>query len=342
MKQITKVLILIMALCLSSLGQAADLSKALIEGAKKEGKLVWWGTDSPPIANKVIAAFTKKYPFIKVDYTKGIGTDFGDRIMMEADSGIGTVDFVNGASSHLNKMLERGLLKNIGDMPFMKLWPNGAKDPKGYWFGMTPTYWILAYNSKLISAAEVPKSYDEITNPKWKGQFAIEERPDHWFLGLWLAWGPEKATRTLEKVIANKPFLGKGYSATGELLMAGQFKFTIPLQDYKIVQFREKKAPIDWVPLHPTEIDGQPAQIMKKAPNPHTAELFIRWLTSREGQESYCKASAKASFHPDLRAIAPLPIPKDLQVVYHTPESYKLLGPGGPVAETYNRLVHGM
>src|SRR3989304_1820143 len=80
---------------------------------KKEGKLVWWGTDGPPLAATIITSFNRRYPFIKVEYTKGIGTDFGDRLMMEADAGASSVDVVNGADSFLNQLLERGVLKYV-------------------------------------------------------------------------------------------------------------------------------------------------------------------------------------------------------------------------------------
>ena len=338
MKQLTIIGILIMALASPAWG-SEDVPKALIEGAKKEGKLVWWGTDGPPLAATILTAFNRRYPFIKVEYTKGIGPDFGDRLMMEADAGASSVDIVNGADSFLNQLVERGVLKNVSNLPFMKLWPKGTVDPKGNWFGMNATYWILAYNNKLMSAAEAPKTYEEIANPKWKGQFAIDERPDHWFLGLWIAWVKEKATVTLQRVLANKPFIGKGYTATAELLAAGQFKFALPMQDYKIVQMRGQKAPIDWVPMRPTEITFQGGHLMKKAPHPHAAELFLRWLTSKEGQLVYGKVTAKASLHPELKAAAPLPMPKGLEVVYRTAESYQLMP---AVQETYNRLVHGI
>ncbi|MDP2645721.1 MAG: extracellular solute-binding protein [Desulfobacterales bacterium] len=319
------------------------IPQALIDGAKKEGKMVWWGTDSSRYSSKIINAFNKKYPFIKIAYTDGMGTEFGDRILMEADAGVCTVDLVNGADSFLPQMTARGVVKHIGDLPFFKIWPQGAKDPKGYWFGMNSTRWVLGYNTRDISSADVPKTYDEIVDPKWKGQFAIEERPDQWFLGLWLDWGQEKTTKTLKKVMANNPHVGKGYSALTELLMAGEFKFFFPVQDYKIVQFQDKKAPIGWVPLRPTEVTFQGAHIMKKAPHPHAVELFIRWLTSLEGQTIYNKVTHKASLHPGMATKAPLGVfPKDTQYTYRTPESYELLAPGTALRKTWDQLVHGM
>ncbi|MGH7847562.1 MAG: ABC transporter substrate-binding protein, partial [Candidatus Binatia bacterium] len=155
----------------------------LIEAAKKEGKLSFWinGWNAKEL-EKMFGKFRQRYPFIQVDYWRSSeDTQLHQKMLSEARAGIHNVDI---ASSEINLVAE---LKKAGVVKKYN-WPNTAgwspqhKDPDGYWVASNINGLVVVYNTNLVSAAEAPKNWEDLLNPKWKGAISMDRDAAEWVL----------------------------------------------------------------------------------------------------------------------------------------------------------------
>ena len=151
----------------------------------------------------------------------------------------------------------------------------------------------MAYNSKLLSKEELPKSYEDILKPKWKAKIGLDDRGYIWIqLVASGKWSEEKGLDFAKKMLAQKPFFATGGTRIVQFLVAGEFSIGVTYLD-KIIAFKRKGAPIEWIPLEPVVGYLYGRGIPKGAAHPHAAVLFVGWLATPEGQQSLEKYTAR-------------------------------------------------
>lgn len=265
----------------------ADRVAALIEGAKKEGKLLVYASESDKEFQEFTKPFRTKYPFIEVESWRGAGEDIAQRWLAEASAGRHVVDIIGtGVGDNYVTYKDAGLMMKY-DYPMMKDLPANLRDPESLAMVHQIMMVAMAYNTNLVSAAEAPKRWEDLLDPKWKGQMAIDNDNSQILTLLWMAWGKEKAVDFLTKLRANEPLLKKGHTAMTEMLAAGEFKVAVELFLYRVLDFQKKKAPIEWVRTDPMLGRITFATIPAKAPHPNAAKLYMDWWGSEEGQLHY-------------------------------------------------------
>jgi iron(III) transport system substrate-binding protein len=259
-------------------------SPKLLEGAKKEGEVVWFTSmpldQSQPVAN----AFQKKYPFIKVTLFRSGGGALINRILTEARAGKYSFDVVGGKGEMIQGFKEKDLLASYRSPETSMIDPD-LFDKNGYWYVYYVVTNVLGYNTKLVKKEDVPTTYEALLNPKWKGGAISMDNEGYLVLqGLISAWGREKAVSYMKKLSAQDPVLTRGNTERVTFAAAGQYPLVI---GYAHTVEREKfrGAPIDWVPLEPAVVEIDPLMIGSKAPHPNTARIFLDYLISKEGQE---------------------------------------------------------
>ena len=143
-----------------------------IEGAKKEGALIWWGTTRPDQAKGVIAEFNKIYPFIKVNYWRGGTEELGSKLDIGFISGRTEADVVAGGNpENYPRWRKMGGLEKFTDIvPRIEKVHKGLYSRYGDSFVPGSNVTAPQYNTKLVSASEAPKTWDDLLDPKWKGQ----------------------------------------------------------------------------------------------------------------------------------------------------------------------------
>src|SRR5256712_4984267 len=143
---------------------------ARVEAAKKEGKVVWYTSLALPSAEKVAKLFEAAYPGIKVEVHRTGSQRILQRVMQELQANLKLVDVIHTSDAgHFVLLKEKKLLMKYtpaGVDPF----PAGFKDRDGYYYGLRATVNVIAYNTKLVSAADVPKGWKDLLDPKWKGK----------------------------------------------------------------------------------------------------------------------------------------------------------------------------
>src|SRR4051812_39971311 len=165
MKRIAAIAFLLISLA----GRAEAAAQALVDAAKREGRVVWYTTllldeASGPLAS----AFEKKYPGIHVDVIRKDSSEHLRIIMSEARSGAKVADVFDGTTTAAFLMrdgvAEAYKAESAADIPAR------YKDPNGYWTAQVLYFQTLGYNADMVPASEAPKNYQDLLNARWKGR----------------------------------------------------------------------------------------------------------------------------------------------------------------------------
>lgn len=276
----------------------SDHTARFLDGAKKEGKLVWYTsmriTDSKPL----LEAFEKQYPFIKTELFRSSGEKTLNRIMTETRAGRWEFDVV--ALSEIGLLVERKLLSPYVS-PETKAYIPEFKDAAGYWTAVYNNYYVIGYNTKLVSEKEAPKDWRDLLDPKWKEKISIDQEEYPWYATLVAAWGKEKAQSYMKRLANQSIQWRKGHTLIAQLLSAGEFPVAI-VYAHGAERLKKKGAPVDWVnTLDPIVVSANSIGVSAKPNNPNTAKLFIDFVLSKKAQEmirSFFRIPARMDVEP--------------------------------------------
>ena len=129
-------------------------------------------------------------------------------------------------------------------------------------------------------------------SPRWKGEVALGAAAYEWLAGLIDTMGEDKALAFARRLAGQNPRVQQGGTLLVQQMSAGEFKVLIDALHYQIENFKLQGAPVDYVVPDPLLIkDPSGLWLAKHAPHPHAATLFIDFLLSREGQQSFVQAN---------------------------------------------------
>ena len=178
----------------------------LIEGAKKEGQLVYYTTMTLDQSKQTVDRFEKKYPFLKVTLFRTGGGPLLNKIFTESRGGRHDWDVVVGRGEMVLPLIERKLLA-VYHSPESKMIDDQLVDKEGYWTAYYVNSYVLGWNTKLVKREDVPKTYDTLLNPKWKGgAISLDTEAYGMFEGLKGVWGKEKAIAYFRKLASLERF----------------------------------------------------------------------------------------------------------------------------------------
>jgi len=255
---------------------------ALIEGAKKEGKVVWYTSMAIDTSKPLLDAFLKEYPFIKADLVRAGEEQLTNRMLSETRAGQWLFDAVS--TSSIGALIERKMITPYL-APERDAFMDQFKDPQGYWTGVFANNLILAYNTKMVAAKDAPKDYPDLLDPKWKGQILMDPTDYDWFGTLIAAWGREKTVQYMQRLTKQQPSWRRGHGLTAQLLGAGETGLAWAYS-FRIERMKREGAPVEWIEtFDPIVVTISGIALSAKATNPNAAKLLINFATSKRGQE---------------------------------------------------------
>ena len=296
----------------------------LIEEAKKEGKVVVYAAYSAADANTFKVAFEKKYPFIQFEYFRAGKDKLLARYLTEVKAGQYLTDVYQSSIFPIMTLLQRGLLGKYLS-PERAGYSDGLKDKQGYWTGVYLNAMTIAYNTRMVKANEVPKSYQDLLLPKWKGQMGLDLNKTEWYVAMLQMMGWEKGKKYMEALSKQDIQAREGNTITGQLLVAGEFPLVVSQYPASVEELKKLGAPIDWVPLQPHFVYSIVIGITAKQPHPAAGRLFVDFVLSEDGQKV-------------MRSLSRIPARKD--VLPDPPrliQGHKLLVVNPASSEDYNR-----
>lgn len=284
MKRMAMVFLILSAVLLTAPGLfAAD--QALIDKAKAEGKVTFFANITA--IEPILADFNKKYG-IKAEYTRISSNKFIATILTEHAAGKLTADILQAPIPVMDMLKEKGVLASYTS-PAAAGYPKWANDDgKIQSFGIE--YAALIYNRELVKPADVPKTYQDLTDPKWKGKIVMADPSSHpstisWLIGLkenviksdaeWMAF--------LKGLAANKPMFVASFGPTPAPIESGEKLIGLSMPKYIITK---APAPLDWAKVsQPMMGTPRGMAITAGAPHPNAARLFFDYWLGKDAMK---------------------------------------------------------
>ena len=262
----------------------ADRMQRLIEGAKKEGNLNIYTSAQSDDMGALVAGYEKKYG-VKVSVWRAGSEKVLQRAVTEARGNRFTVDVVETNGPELESMSREKLFQAIKSPVLADLIPAAIR-PHGEWVGTRLNVFVQAYNTNLVKKEELPKTWDDLLHPRWKGRLGIEAEDQDWLSGVIGELGEARGTKLFKDMVAgNGMSVRKGHTLLTQLVVSGEIPFALTVYNYKAQQFKEKGAPIDWYSIGAPIARPNGIGVARNAPNPHAAILFFDYELSEEGQK---------------------------------------------------------
>jgi iron(III) transport system substrate-binding protein len=271
------------AVSAAALYEGADRQARLIEAARKEGMVTVYTVTPPSNSAPVISAFEKKYG-IKVNLWRASSDAVLARVITEGLGGKFDVDIIENNTLE-NEALHREKLLQEVRSPYVKSLLSQASAPHKEWVGTVINVWIAAYNTDKVKKEELPKSYQDFLDPKWKGRLGIEANNYHWFATLANAMGEERALKVFENIVStNGISMRKGHSLLAQLVSSGEVPMALTVYNWNVPAIKSKGGPIEGLALEPVIGQFRTVALHRNAPHPNAAVLFYDFMLN-EGQQ---------------------------------------------------------
>jgi iron(III) transport system substrate-binding protein len=266
-----------------ALYQGVDREQMLIEGAKKEGLVTFYNSNT--WLSTVAEAFEKKYPFVKVSIWRSESTNLLKRILEEYASGRSLADVVE-SSTGMDIFQRKGILQEYFS-PETAAYGDEAK-AKGkngvYHLTDREIYISLGFNTKLVPLGDAPKNYKDLLNPKWKGKISLAggATGPRWVGHVLNVMGRDYLEKMRGQDVKVQNISG---AALAGLIVSGEVPLSPTIFDSNIFTAKKTGASVEWRPLEPVIASNGTSGMITNAPHPHAALLFLDYLHSREGQQ---------------------------------------------------------
>jgi iron(III) transport system substrate-binding protein len=321
-----------------------DREQKLIEGAKKEGELVFY---SGMIVNQalrpVTEAFQKKYPFIRMTFWRADSEVIAAKVGAETRANNPVGDVIEGTG--IGELAVREGIAQPAWSPQLAGIPERLSDPRGLWAPTRMSYFATAYNTHLVPAASAPKTYEDLLDPKWQGKMAWPALTSIgaplFVTNLRLAWGEDTAMAYLQR-LAKQNIVNFGAGTPRNLVdrvIAGEYPIALQIFAHHPLISAGKGAPVTSQLLPPVASAAATVVIPKDVRHPNAALLLMDFLLSHDGQQIL----ASSEYLPVRDDVEPLPqlapiVPSRAGVAENFISPEKLLA----YTESSTRIVEGL
>ena len=288
MKTSAKVSIIVMAGALVCFLGNTGPASAGYEEAKKEGSAVLYTSLNLEDSRPLVDAFSARYPGIKVEVNRQGSSSLVTKILTERRVGKrDNADLVQTGADSLDLMLM--------ETPtiFQKYTsPERPPEERGLYSRVYFTILTVAYNSRVVTGADIPKRYNDLLRDRWKGKAAINLNNYGWIYAMLDFFGAEKGMEFLRKFAGLNPRPGRGTTLmVQQWLGGGEVEIALPLNHDGIKGFTDKGLPVEWARLEdPLYAELSTVGILGMAPHPNAARLLVDYILSKEGQTVMAKA----------------------------------------------------
>lgn len=310
-----------------------DRERMLLEGAKREGELTLYSSMQVDSITPLQKAFETKYG-VKVRIWRGSGKDILQRVLTEAAGNRYDVDIAESDSFALEALHREGLLQPVESPYFADLIPEALR-PQHQWVGTRLNIVAGVYNTQLVKPESLPKSYEDLRDPRFRGMLGIEADDYDWFGMVVGLMGEEKGLRLFRDIVsANGISVRKGHTLLTNLAAAGEVPIGLTVFMQNVDVAHQNGASVDWFLLPPTVARPDAMGVAKRAPHPTAALLFYDFMLS-DGQQ----VMLGRRFMPASRKIPTLVSSGRIAVNFVPPDL--VLDQGAKWQKLYTELLRG-
>jgi iron(III) transport system substrate-binding protein len=294
--------------------------QAVIAGAKKEAKLVIYTGVERAAAQIVVNAFAKKYPFIAAETVRASSSKLATRLDAEIEANRVQGDVIEFSLLYLTTSLQRRGEILQYDSPEYAKYPGEYSAP-GYWAASGLSNIIILLNTRKVDDANIPQSWWDLAKPYWKDKLTIDNLEVSGTGYNWLTAivaDESIGWRFIAALGRNKPGLERGHAGMAQKVAAGEYAGAAEMSDFHLKNLRDAAAAVPLRGVWPKEgVPNEPwtAAILKRAPHPNAARLFLDFLLSREGQTLYVQTMGWTSARPDVAPPGFKEMPREVKIL---------------------------
>jgi iron(III) transport system substrate-binding protein len=266
--------------------EGADRMERIAAAAKKEGTLTLYTTIAEKDLPAIVRPFEQKYG-IKVNVWRA-GTDkVLQRTVSESQAKRYEVDAIHFGSPEMEALSREKILQAVNSPVHKDLAPGSVPKHKE-WAATILSVWVQAYNTQAIRKEDLPRTYADLLDPKWKGKLGIESKNDDWFATVVdLMGGEEKGLAFFRELVAKNGISPRhGHTLLNNMVVSGEVPMALTVYNYMPEQAKKKGAPIDWFALEPAVARSNAVGVARRAPHPNAALLFYEYLLGPDGQNA--------------------------------------------------------
>jgi ABC-type Fe3+ transport system substrate-binding protein len=288
----------------------ALFSMLMIGAAAAEGALTLYTTTPEEYMRRLTAGFEKKHA-IQVKLWRARSEAISQRVISEARAGTHAVDVIQSIAPSVEGLRREKLLQAVSS-PAARQLIAGAAPAHGEWAATLIYVFVQAYNTAKVKKADLPRSYADLLDPKWKGMLAIESSDHEWFYAVVRGMGEESGVRLFRDLVAkNGLSVRTGHPLLTQLVASGEVPLALTVYNYAPEQLKKKGAPIESFVIEPAIGIPDAIAVAARAPNPKAAALLRDYMLSEDAQ----RIIAEIGYVPTHASVAsPLPQAK-LQVL---------------------------
>jgi len=263
-----------------ALFEVPDRLKHLVDGANREGMLNLYTSMTAPTAAKLKADFERRYPGVKVNLWRASSESLLQRTVTEARARRHTFDVLETNGPEMEAAQREKLLQAVSSPHFRDLIPQ-ALMPHREWVATRLSLFVQCFNTRQVKPEDLPRSFEDLLHPRWKGRLAIEASDYDWFMSVISTLGEEKGLKLFRDIVAvNGMTVRRGHALLAGLVIAGEIPMGLSCYGFTIDQHRKAGAPVDWISIGPVIARSNGAGVSRNAPHPHAALLFYEYMIS--------------------------------------------------------------
>jgi iron(III) transport system substrate-binding protein len=267
---------------LAALGAGA-LAPPLAEGARDEAVLNVYTSLTVEDMGALNGAFESRHG-VRINMWRAASDKVQQRVLTEARAGRHEVDIVETNAPPLEALHREGLLQavrsSVHDGLIAACLPAHRE-----WAGSRLNVFVQAYNTQAIRKQDLPRTYFDLLDPKWKGKLGIESSDEDWFAVVLGELGEERGLDLFRRIVAtNGISVRKGHTLLTNLVASGEVPLALTVYNFTAEQLKRKGAPFDWFVIPPAVARANGLAIAKRAPHPQAARLYYDFMLGDDAQ----------------------------------------------------------
>jgi len=269
--------------------KGADRAERLIAGAKKEGELMLYSSLTQDDQLRLGADFKARYG-VALKFWRASNTNILQRVLGETRGGRFEFDVLETNAPQIEAIAREKLLQKV-DSPYLAdvLLPETLPAHRE-WAPDRLNLLVYAYNTDAVKPGDVPKTWQDLLDLKWKGRIGMEKTNHEWFAAIVKAMGEPAGLEFFRRLADNGIAVRTGHNHSAALVAAAEIPLMLGIYSHDAERYRAKGAPIDWFTLPPAVVLPSALAVSRRAPHPHAAALFYDYMLS-DGQRFHLEVN---------------------------------------------------
>jgi iron(III) transport system substrate-binding protein len=260
-----------------------DRTDRIVEAAKQEGTLTLYTTIAEKDLPTLVKPFEEKYGIAVTVWRAGTDKVL-QRTILEASARRYDVDVIHFGAPEMEALSREQILLAVSSPLHDDLQP-GSVPPHREWAATLLSVWVQVYNTSLLKPEDLPKTYADLLDPKWRGKLGIEAKNQDWFSSVVdiMGGGEEGLSFFRDLVATNGVSVRHGHTLLHNMVISGEVPLALTVYNYMPEQAKQQGAPVDWFALEPAVARSNAVGIARQSPHPNAALLFYEYMLG-EGQ----------------------------------------------------------